>query len=1319
MSDAQAPLPPLPFKEGDYVHFGRFKNKAGKLTRIWSENGVVKIEIEPIPKGRKKSRIRNLFAIRLMKPEDIQKAKGLEVEEARKKKTAQVLSLKVAARFHHAYTSKLWPKAVAAIRKYEVLYQEAMALTEPLTDEGKAVLKRFELDNVDAWPRMRANDFGVWADKCYRGPLSGYTAIGPHGVLAGKASLSAYQASLREEHQTIQAILDSTGPERFTYKGFKIYNRERMSDSLCLSILEAVDYLVALFKKRGVALELLREGLAAIYIAPEVVSMNASTAAGTYMWGVIELSAVALTGSGNLLERFMNEVFLHEFGHHVHEAILPREAKLAWDQPWDAYDDVQEQVKTTYMQTTVKERERWFALLQKTKFDVSKAGARLKGLDKLKFAAWLRQDMWKHPLIKPKRFQLTERGEAVFDLLRRFQEDPEKAALDEFRGISYSPEELKKRSDDIVDTYKGWLGVGPHWRHNVDLDPELVQQLADADPAMGEALAKAKGDLDVLKRTLVTDYAQTNKQEDFAETFVAFMGAPQRLTPETKFRMQRALSLAGLYGKPIMRLGAADDGGLTAVKALARFAAVVDKASVDRWKRDLKTMTKIYKSLEAPSEDSDTASWDEARWLFLRFRNNFEDWAYKELLPKETSDRPRSPLETVIAKLAWDFRYELEPSTLFPEIRPSRAPDWSRFRSDRDRSIKRYQAAANKAFKEIQEYLDMKPDGKVERRDPVEHFEISGVGVVIRNTGRSGEASSEEALQTFLRRLKSHVDQIKKAGFADAVRGLTVTVDFDTKQSEWDTLGRFTVERDELIMYPLGLAGSGSGHGTFTHECGHRFYFKALPLTARNEWEEVMNSRSVEITKEDIEKFFEVVSKQIATAGLTKVLDRKDLTSFVLSKAEDESQAAKFRNMVDTPLVYFGGGGPLEFIETDYKSQLESNHLGEKVQIEEISDYANTNAMEAFAEVFKAWVLKGPRAVAPWTREFFAKICKMGGAKVASDNHKLAALKVAARHQASEVTLADIQNLADEFGVGINVPADGQSFSWDDNDSLADELLDDDTSLTPDMLPAVKVAARYQEKKKVPKANGKGTTEVYVYSEGQVDKRNRDKAERLQKFKPKVEKLRAKVKSDLGSKDRETRLVALAVALIDETHERVGNEESAKGNRNDSGEPHYGVTGWKKKHVSLGSSSATIKYVGKSGVKHEKTVSTPYILSALRQAHKEAEGKDGCLFSGDEVSVTAEKVNEFLEPFGISAKDLRGLAANSLMQKALKKARKGKLPEDKKKREEQLKGEFKEALECVSDELGHEASTLKSQYLAPNMEPEYLKDGTIIDKLDE
>ena len=56
----------------------------------------------------------------------------------------------------------------------------------------------------------------------------------------------------------------------------------------------------------------------------------------------------------------------------------------------------------------------------------------------------------------------------------------------------------------------------------------------------------------------VSPYGGTNTFEDFAETFVAFVAAPEKLTPTAKFRMQRALSLSGLYGKPVMRL-AMDD----------------------------------------------------------------------------------------------------------------------------------------------------------------------------------------------------------------------------------------------------------------------------------------------------------------------------------------------------------------------------------------------------------------------------------------------------------------------------------------------------------------------------------------------------------------------------------------------------------------------------------------------------------------------------------------------------------------------------------------------------------------------------------------
>jgi DNA topoisomerase-1 len=262
---------------------------------------------------------------------------------------------------------------------------------------------------------------------------------------------------------------------------------------------------------------------------------------------------------------------------------------------------------------------------------------------------------------------------------------------------------------------------------------------------------------------------------------------------------------------------------------------------------------------------------------------------------------------------------------------------------------------------------------------------------------------------------------------------------------------------------------------------------------------------------------------------------------------------------------------------------------------------------------------------------------------------------------------------------------------------------------------AERVAARYKSKKKIPGSD----TVVYEYSEQQVAKRNKDKAERLEKLDGKIHKLRAQVKKDLKSSDSKTALTALAVALMDATAERVGSEASASGDLNDKGEAHFGVTTWQTKHISFKGNSATIKYTGKSGVKHEKQVTDAGIVSALKKAHENC--KDGSVFCTEDGKITGSTVNQYLKDFDITAKDLRGYHANNDMREALKAVRSkgGKLPTDKKEREKQLKAEFKEALETTADIVGNEPSTTRSQYLVPGLEEKFLKDGTIMPGMKE
>ena len=243
--------------------------------------------------------------------------------------------------------------------------------------------------------------------------------------------------------------------------------------------------------------------------------------------------------------------------------------------------------------------------------------------------------------------------------------------------------------------------------------------------------------------------------------------------------------------------------------------------------------------------------------------------------------------------------------------------------------------------------------------------------------------------------------------------------------------------------------------------------------------------------------------------------------------------------------------------------------------------------------------------------------------------------------------------------------------------------------------------SNYKEKRKEESGNI-----TYLYDEKHVKARNKKKAAQIEKLRGSISKVRKQVQKDIRNEDVKVRLPALAVALIDETYERVGNRQSAKELK------HYGVTEWLVKHVKFSGGKATIKYVGKSGVSQKKEVKEKAVVTALKNAVKGKKSSDQIL-SDEKFSLNDNHVNHYLRPFKITAKDIRGLHANEEMLKALKSARSGTLPKDEKERQKKLKEEFKKALEETAKIVGHEASTLKSQYLTPDVEEKYMKNGKV------
>lgn len=212
-----------------------------------------------------------------------------------------------------------------------------------------------------------------------------------------------------------------------------------------------------------------------------------------------------------------------------------------------------------------------------------------------------------------------------------------------------------------------------------------------------------------------------------------------------------------------------------------------------------------------------------------------------------------------------------------------------------------------------------------------------------------------------------------------------------------------------------------------------------------------------------------------------------------------------------------------------------------------------------------------------------------------------------------------------------------------------------------------------------------------------IEARWQKKKDAIRQLSENIRSLRNTVSRDLNSSDEKTALTALAVAIMDKTAERPGNEESCtyvKQSKDDKRKRAYGVTGFKRAHVTILGNKVHLNYIGKKGVPQEKSFSDDKIAKALKRAIKNCKGE--FIFETNNCNITASIVNEYLEPFHVTAKNIRGYSANRWVLDKLKSI----TPEDSdKKRKKQLSGVLKQ----IAERVGHGPSVLRNQYLMPEV----------------
>ena len=211
--------------------------------------------------------------------------------------------------------------------------------------------------------------------------------------------------------------------------------------------------------------------------------------------------------------------------------------------------------------------------------------------------------------------------------------------------------------------------------------------------------------------------------------------------------------------------------------------------------------------------------------------------------------------------------------------------------------------------------------------------------------------------------------KIQIAGFGKCIEGLTVDLDFGLTGESGDMVnGEYNMNKDMLKLY-----GAGMTQDTFTHELGHRFWYRELPSNAKKHWQDTIKSKKVSIAHKDVEDY---VEKYFNKYG--EKLHKRKAGLRVIDKKEDNAETrAKFKALQMTPVYSVEN-------RKEVVTKLADKWVGpgKEIPIEHITSYGNTNAEEAFAEAFKLYIIRGPGKLGEWTRWFFREIVRTGGANI-------------------------------------------------------------------------------------------------------------------------------------------------------------------------------------------------------------------------------------------------------------------------------------------------------------------------------------------------
>lgn len=231
----------------------------------------------------------------------------------------------------------------------------------------------------------------------------------------------------------------------------------------------------------------------------------------------------------------------------------------------------------------------------------------------------------------------------------------------------------------------------------------------------------------------------------------------------------------------------------------------------------------------------------------------------------------------------------------------------------------------------------------------------------------------------------------------------------------------------------------------------------------------------------------------------------------------------------------------------------------------------------------------------------------------------------------------------------------------------------------------------------------------YIYSDKMKEKRELKKYKRLKLLSKNISKLKYKINKDLdNTKFTKNKLIALLLRIMDICNFRNGNKKYEKLYGS------HGLLTLHKKHICIKKDFVEIDFIGKKGVINNCLLKNKNIQDLIKKVYNISSKEDPYLFSimdkGKVIKVLINDINEYLEIFKVTCKDLRMWNANVIFLKNLKNELELDSTSDRKKL-------IRSAIKKTAVSLHHTPAICKSSYIFKKIIEDIEKNDNIINQL--